>query len=45
MLFKFLLAQWYNPTKGDWTEIIRKDLEDLNLSSDIESYKLQDEKT
>ena len=29
MLYSLFITQWYNPTKGDWTEQVKSDLSDL----------------
>ena len=39
MLFSFFIVQWHNPTKGDWTEQVKEDLEDLNIAADLESIE------
>ena len=39
MLFSFFITQWYNPTKGDWTEIVKKDLEDFGIPCDFDDIK------
>ena len=39
MLFSFFITQWYNPTKGDWTEIVKKDLEDFGIPCDFDYIK------
>ena len=39
MLYKFFITQWFNPTKGDWTETVREDLSDFGMSPDIEYYE------
>ena len=31
MLFLFFKTQWYSPSKGDWTEIVKKDFEDFGI--------------
>ena len=31
MLYSFFITQWNNPTKGDWTEQVKEDLEDFSL--------------
>ena len=36
LIFKFFKAQLRNPSKGDWTEIIQKDLIDLEISDSFE---------
>ena len=35
MLDKFVVAQWENQTKCDWTERIREDLADLNIEENF----------
>ena len=32
MLYSFFLTQWYNPCRGDWTEQVKDDLEDLGIT-------------
>ena len=32
MLYRFFIAQWNNPSKGDWTELVKSDLEEFELS-------------
>ena len=36
MLYKFFLAQWNNPSKGDWTEQVKADLKEFGLSVDFD---------
>ena len=31
MLYTVFITQWHNPCKGDWTEQVKIDLEDLNI--------------
>ena len=31
MLFKFFITQWHSPSKGDWTEQVKKDLQDFKI--------------
>ena len=31
MLYSFFTTQWNSPSKGDWTELVQKDLEDFNI--------------
>ena len=35
MLYKFLNAQWNNPVKNDWTNQVRQDLKDLDITEDF----------
>ena len=39
MLYKFVITQWNNPTRGDWTELVKQDLKDFGLKEDITSLK------
>ena len=32
MLYSFFITQWYNPCKGDWTEQVKEDLNDLEIA-------------
>ena len=36
MLYSFFLTQWYNPSKGDWTVQVQKDLEMFDIECDFE---------
>ena len=36
MLYSFFIIQWLNPTKGDWTEQVKVDLEDLGITDEFE---------
>ena len=36
MLYSFFITQWNNPCKGDWTELVRKDLEDFGIPCSFE---------
>ena len=36
MLYTFFITQWNNPCKGDWTELVQRDLEDLNIPCSFE---------
>jgi hypothetical protein len=35
MLYKFVMAQWENPAKQDWTQQVRSDLADLVIREDL----------
>ena len=37
MLYSFFFTQWNNQTKGDWTEIVRGDLEDFQIPCSLDS--------
>ena len=39
MLYKFFITQWNNPCRGDWTETVKKDLEDMEITSDFNYLK------
>ena len=39
MLYKFVVAQWENPSKQDWTEQVRDDLAELGIKDDIPSIE------
>ena len=43
MLHSFFLTQWYNPSKGDWTEQVRQDLKDLEVSCTFEEIEAKSE--
>ena len=36
MLFSFFITQWMNPIKGDWTELVKKDLKDFEIESSFD---------
>ena len=33
------MAQWLNPTKGDWTETLKQDLLDFGMPEDFQYFK------
>ena len=39
ILYKVFVAQMRNPTKGDWPQIVKKDLTDLNINFSFEEIK------
>ena len=45
MLYSFLITQWNNPTKGDWTEQVKKDLEDFEIPCSFELMKQKSKET
>ena len=44
MLYKFFKAQYESPVKDDWTEQVKLDLKDLNISEDFSLLKIMSEK-
>ena len=36
MVYSFFITQWYSPSKGDWTEQVKEDLMDFNISSSFD---------
>ena len=45
MLYSFFTTQWHNPSKGDWTEQVRKDLEEFGIQSNLEHIKSKSKET
>ena len=39
MVYKFFIAQWFNPTKGDWTETVKQDLEAFDMPAEFDYFK------
>ena len=39
MLYKFFITQWFNPDKGDWSELVKEDLKDFGINNDFELIK------
>ena len=39
MISQFFWTQWYNPTRGDWTESVRADLEDFDIPENLEMIR------
>ena len=39
MLYRFFVTQHNFPCKGDWTEIVKKDLEDFNITNSFDCIK------
>jgi hypothetical protein len=39
MLYNFFITQWYNPSPGDWTEQVKEDLTDFQISLSFEQIK------
>ena len=45
MLFKVFKTQWNFPCKGDWTLLVKKDLDDFDIESDLTDIKLKSKET
>ena len=39
MLYKLFITQWNHCTAGDWTRQVKKDLDDFEISSDLNEIK------
>ena len=39
MIFQFFNTQWHNPTKGDWTETVKLDLEAFGIQVNLDTIK------
>ena len=39
MLYKTFITQWKHPVKGDWTEEVKTNLEELNINLELEDIK------
>ena len=39
MLYSFFITQWNNPTQGDWTEQVKKDLMDFQIPCSFDEIK------
>ena len=39
MLFSFFITQWYNPSRGDWTEQVKADMKEFNIPEDFEHIR------
>ena len=39
MLYKTFITQWKHPVKGDWTEEVKTNLEELNISLELDDIK------
>ena len=35
MLYSFFITQWFNPSKGDWTEQVKADLKEFEIPIDL----------
>ena len=45
MLHKFFLIQWLIPSRGDWTETVKRDLEDRDIPCDFGFFKSKSQET
>ena len=43
MLYRFFIAQWKYPAKQDWAELVKQDLEDFGLSTNLDLIKSKSE--
>ena len=39
MLYSFFIVQWHNPSKGDWTELVKVDLVDFKIEASFENIQ------
>ena len=39
MLYKFFMAQWEDPVRQDWTELVKADLDDLGIKLSLEEIE------
>ena len=39
MLYKFCITQWNNPTRGDWSELVKNDLDEFKIKKDLEAIR------
>ena len=39
MLYSFFIVQWHNPSKGDWTELVKVDLVDFIIEASFENIQ------
>ena len=39
MLYKFVITQYNNPTRGDWTKLVKQDLNDFDFGSKLNNIK------
>ena len=39
MVYSFFIAQWYSPSKGDWTEQVQQDLIDFKIPCSFQSIE------
>ena len=35
MLYKFFITQWYQPCRGDWTEVVQQNLNKISIPCDF----------
>ena len=41
MLYKFFIIQWGNPTRGDWSELVKEDLTDFKVGTNLDNIRMQ----
>ena len=39
MLYSCFIVQWHNPSKGDWTELVKEDLDDFKIELSFENMQ------
>ena len=39
LIYRFIMAQYENPTRGDWVSCCLRDLKNLNISLELEDIK------
>ena len=42
ILYQFFITQWTNPTRGDWTEKMKEDLEEIRIPADFKKNSKMD---
>ena len=40
MLYKFFIVQWSNPTRGDWSELVKEDLSDFKIGTNLDIIRI-----
>ena len=45
MLYTFFKTQWFNPSKGDWTEQVKVDLQEFGIQADFEFISRKSKET
>ena len=45
MIHQFFTAQWFNPSRGDWTETVKLDLEEFDIPVNLEEIKAKSKYT
>ena len=45
LIYRFFTAQHRNPSKGDWSEMVKEDLKDFNITETFEEISSHNENT